>query len=270
MKLSIILLLGLSLFFGFKASAQTDTVVQDQGKLTVNLGTDLMSRYIWRGTQFSTGPSVQPTFELAMGGLAIGSWGAYSFHGTDGAEADLYLSYTTLKEMVTFTFTDYFFPDETGAPNKYFNYAEKSTGHIFELGISFNGTEKLPLSLLVAANLFGADAKRLNNTPSSPDFNTEIGNMYSVYAELGYSLNIKDVGVDIFAGFTPTSPKEADNQTGFIGETGFYGEKMGFVNIGATASKEIKITDSFSLPVSASVITNPMTENIYFVFGVSL
>lgn len=40
-------------------------------------------------------------------------------------------------------------------------------------------------------------------------------------------------------------------------------------NIGITGEKEIKFTDSFSLPVFASFIVNPDIEQTYMVFGVS-
>lgn len=238
-------------------------------KSSISVGSDLMSRYIWRGTQFSTGPSIQPTFEFGYGNFAIGTWGAYSFNGADGAEADIYLSYTFAKDMFTIAVTDYFFPNEVGGINNYFEYNKNKTGHIFEPSLSFNGTESFPLTLYVAANVYGADAKRLNDDPNSADFNTETGNMYSIYAELGYSLQVNEVGLDIFAGFTPTQPKAADSSTGFIGESGFYGDYWGFVNIGATASREIQITDKYAIPVSASLIANPMAENIFIVFGFS-
>lgn len=42
------------------------------------------------------------------------------------------------------------------------------------------------------------------------------------------------------------------------------------VNIGVSASKEIEITDSFSLPISGSVILNPDTEQLYILAGISL
>ena len=41
-------------------------------------------------------------------------------------------------------------------------------------------------------------------------------------------------------------------------------------NVGISTSKEIKITDNFSLPMSGSVILNPDSEQIFFVVGVSL
>lgn len=45
---------------------------------------------------------------------------------------------------------------------------------------------------------------------------------------------------------------------------------FGIVNLGLSTSKEIKITDSFSLPMSGSVVLNPSTEQLYFVVGLSL
>ena len=41
------------------------------------------------------------------------------------------------------------------------------------------------------------------------------------------------------------------------------------VNIGLGASKEIKVTDSFSIPLSGALILNPDTEQFYIVVGVS-
>lgn len=42
------------------------------------------------------------------------------------------------------------------------------------------------------------------------------------------------------------------------------------VNIGVGTSKEIPITDDFSLPISGSVILNPDTEQLYILAGISL
>lgn len=41
-------------------------------------------------------------------------------------------------------------------------------------------------------------------------------------------------------------------------------------NVGLGTSKEIKITDSFSLPVSGSVILNPSTQGFFIAVGISL
>ncbi|MFA9389152.1 MAG: hypothetical protein ACERKD_05070 [Prolixibacteraceae bacterium] len=72
------------------------------------------------------------------------------------------------------------------------------------------------------------------------------------YAEIGYSLG----SVDLFAG--------AGN--------GQYTKDGGFMlcNVGVGTSKEVKITEDFSLPVSGSVILNPSTGGFFIVVGISL
>ena len=77
-------------------------------------------------------------------------------------------------EMITVTATDYFFPVD-GFMNKYFDYTDTTTGHIFEVSAAFNGTEKLPLGFLVATNVYGADARKDNGDP-----------YFSTYIEANY------------------------------------------------------------------------------------
>lgn len=236
-----------------------------------SVGTDLMSRYVWRGIAFSTTPSVQPYIEYSKGGFAIGTWGAYSFHGMDGAEVDLYLSYTFLDDQISVGLTDYFFPAEDLDDNDYFNYKSDETGHVYEAFVSWNGTESFPLSLLVATNLYGDDARKINDDDTSTDFNTEDGIQYSTYIELGYGFSLRDnTELSLFIGATPNNPKEADMPAGYLGEGGFYADDPGIINLGMTVAKELPLTDKFSLPVSGSLIFNPSANNVFLVFGITL
>ena len=73
-----------------------------------------------------------------------------------------------------------------------------------------------------------------------------------MYFELGYSGS----AADVFLGAGD----------GWHSGTGDFG----IVNIGVTKSKEIKITDSFSLPISGAVIFNPDSEQLYILAGISL
>ena len=53
-----------------------------ESKLGFDVGADIMSRYVWRGTQFGgSSPSIQPFTSLSIGNLEIGAWGAYSTGG---------------------------------------------------------------------------------------------------------------------------------------------------------------------------------------------
>jgi len=252
------------LFSALGAIAQEKTSL-----VTYDFGADLMSKYVWRGTQFGGSyPSIQPYAELGIGPVTLGAWGAYTIAGPNPyQEFDLYLSANFANDMFTATITDYYFPDTSDY--KYFQYNKDKTGHILEGSLTFNGTEKVPLSLMLAVNFYGADAQKIDDDPASADFNTKTGIQYSTYLELGYAFKVKEVEMNAFAGMTLNNPKAADAATGYIGESGFYGTGPGVVNLGINAAKSVKITDSYSLPLSCAVITNPQAEKVFLVFGIS-
>lgn len=70
---------------------------------------------------------------------------------------------------------------------------------------------------------------------------------------------------------------EAGLKTGavnwFVGAgNGWYtpDSRFNLCNVGLSASKEVHLTDSFSLPLFSSVILNPKTEQFHIVVGISL
>jgi hypothetical protein len=226
-----------------------------QDESPISLGVDINSRYVWRGTDFGGSPSIQPSLAFTKSGFTVGTWGAYTTNiNSPAQEADLFLGYTFLNKMLSITFTDYFFPAD-GAENKYFEYGN-STSHIFEASISFNGTEDLPLSFLVGSLVYGNDKNR----------NGE--NRYSTYCELAYSPEIKGVPISVFCGLNLLAPDDADLNLP-VPVNGFYGNKLGVVNLGLSATKNIQITEKFVLPLCVSLITNPMKGNIFLVAGIS-
>ncbi|MCH7964233.1 MAG: hypothetical protein IH852_09885 [Bacteroidetes bacterium] len=255
-----------SINLGFaQDSSQVSSIVN------LDLGADIVSRYVWRGTQLGgASPNIQPYIEMGIGNFVIGIWGAYSLGGDNPfQEFDLYATYNLFDDKVSITLTDYFFPDES-SDYKYFDYADTTTGHIFEGKISFNGTDKIPFSVFIAVNLYGADASRISDNPAS--LNSLDGIQNSTYLELGYETTLNSgVKFEAFVGFNLTDPRSADlSGSGYVGETGFYGNDIGVVNLGITVSKDIKISEDFSLPMMTSVITNPQAQKVYLVFGFSL
>ncbi len=240
------IILAILMFMSAGLKAQTET--------SFNAGVDLMSRYVWRGLNLGgSSPSIQPTLEYSVGNFTLGTWGAFSMSdGLTIQETDLYLSYN-IKDMFSLTITDYFLPDESLSNNNYFEFNEEETGHLLEATASFDGTEKIPFTFMAAVNFWGADALKADGKKQ-----------YSTYLELGFNGQCKEFEYNIFMGMTPTSPDEEK------GETGYYGPYAGVINLGITASKEIQITDKFSLPISTSFIVNPQAENVFLVVGISL
>ncbi|MET2984321.1 TorF family putative porin [Aureibaculum conchae] len=215
----------------------------------IDIGVGLQSRYIWRGLQLGgNSPSIQPSVEFTAGKFILGAWGAYSTRGfNEFQEADLYVSYTPI-EALSLTITDYFFPKE-GAYNNYFEHGN-NTGHVYEALISFNGTEKIPIGIILATNFAGA---------IKYDENESEKKAYSTYIEATYSKKVANTAYSIFAGAV------------FGDYNSYYlTDGSGFINLGLSATKEIKITDNFNLPINAALTFNPEQENIYLTFGCSL
>ena len=255
-----------SINLGFaQDSSQVSSIVN------LDLGADIVSRYVWRGTQLGgASTNIQTYIEMGIGNFVIGTWGAYSLGGDNPfQEFDLYATYNLFDDKVSITVTDYFFPDES-SDYKYFDYADNKTGHIIEVSVIFNGTDKIPFSAFIAVNLYGADASRISDNPAS--LNSLDGIQNSTYLELGYETSLNSVvKFEAFVGFNLTDPRSADlSGSGYVGETGFYGNDIGVVNLGITVSKDIKISEDFSLPMMTSVITNPQAQKVYLVFGFSL
>ena len=231
----------------YSVFAQQDSISQEN---PFSVSCDLMSRYVWRGSDFGNAPSIQPGIAYTKKNFTIGAWGAFATNINGYQEADAYASYTY--KFMSLTVTDYFFPSNL-ISYKYFDYNSLSTGHVVEASVAFNGTEKLPLTIMLATNIYGADNKKINNDGTSGDI------QYSTYAEISYAFK----NVTIFIGTNLTNINR-DNA-----ETGYYGNYIGVVNLGISTTKNIKITETYSLPLSVSLITNPQAENIYLVAGFS-
>jgi len=232
----------------------------------VHAGVDLMSRYVWRGMNLGgSSPSIQPClkFDFISGNtnhtLSTGFWGAYTFSNTAGQEVDMFIVYS-FKEFLSLTLTDYFAPgvDFSSEGGNFFNYDKDSTSHVLEGTISFNGTRKFPFTFLVAVNFFGNDSRRINLDGSSGEI------FFSNYFEAGYKTELGDVALNLFVGATLTKPDEGASEVGYYGNT-----SAGIINLGIKASKSLTITDSFSIPVQASLVANPEAGNVFMVFGFS-
>ncbi|MDR3269223.1 MAG: hypothetical protein LBT83_09180 [Tannerella sp.] len=208
--------------------------VKAQG-VEVSVGGDIVSSYIWRGTDCG-GVSVQPALSVGIGGFSLTAWGSVGFESADTKEYDFTLGYGI--GGFSAAITDYWFDKPA---SKYFNYKSDETAHMFEgtLGYDFG-----PLALSWNTFFGGADS------------NSKGDRAYSTYVEVSAPFKLGDFDFKAEIGATPWE--------------GIYSTEFNVVNIGVTGSKTIKVTDSFSIPVFTKVIFNPYTEGTYFVFGVSL
>ena len=213
-----------------------------QDTLETTIGTDLVSQYVWRGQDLG-GVSVQPTLGIGYKGLSLSAWGSAGLSNpADTREFDLTLAYTI--GGFNIGVTDYWFNAGLDLLNRYFAYAADCTNHVFEANIGYDFGFA---SLQWYTNFAGNDGL----TPTEK-------RAYSSYVEVNVPFVLGGVDWTATAGAVPFA-------------TDFYGvEGFGVVNVALTASKDIRITDSFSIPVFAQVAANPYSKNAFFVFGITL
>ena len=213
-----------------------------QDTLETTIGTDVVSQYVWRGQDLG-GVSVQPTLGLSYKGLSLSAWGSAGLSNpADTREFDLTLAYTI--GGFNIGVTDYWFNAGLDPLNRYFAYAADCTNHVFEANIGYDFGFA---SLQWYTNFAGNDGL----TPAEK-------RAYSSYVEVNVPFVLGGVDWTATAGAVPFA-------------TDFYGvEGFGVVNVALTASKDIRITDSFSIPVFAQVAANPYSKNAFFVFGITL
>ena len=163
----------------------------------VGLGADLVSRYIWRGSDFGNSAAVQPdlSYSRAMGSgsLAIGAWASWSLTGADadtvGASAnenDLYLTYAN--GPVSVTLTDYYFPGSVGA-NDFFDYGDKGGSHTLEILGSVDLTK---VSVTGGINLLGDYSAGDDETSFYVELGVPVPQRLTGKVEVGLSAAVGD------------------------------------------------------------------------------
>lgn len=219
------------------------TSVKAQSSFDVDLGADLVSGYVWRGVyQAGSGVSVQPSLGLSYKGLLLKAWSSTSL--AEGfKELDLSLSYSVKGFSVGVT--DYWWAGQ-GVPF----FSDYMNTHLFEATVGYHFGEKVPLflswSTMFAGNLDKVDGER----------------KYSSYVEVGYDFSVKSVDLTFAVGAAPwEAPAWLAPRWG--------GKGFQVSSVSLKASKEIRITSSYSLPIFAQAIASPAMDDAYLIFGIS-
>ena len=142
------------------------------------------------------------------------------------------LDFTLTYEAAGFNIgvTDYWFPDITS------NVYEANVGYDFGFA-----------SLQWYTNFAGDDS-----------LNDDGRLAYSSYLEINVPFSLGGIDWEATAGAVPFA-------------TDFYGvSQFAVINLAMTASKDIQVTDAFSIPIFAQLAANPYTKNAYLVFGITL
>ena len=229
-----IVLMAMMMATGWSAMAQ-DTV-------ETTVAADFVNQYIWRGQDLGN-TAIQPTLGVAYKGLSLTAWGSVGVtEASDTKEFDLTLAYTA--GGFNIGITDYWFNAGLDPEARYFKYDAHGTNHVFEANIGYD---------------FGlASVQWFTNFAGNDGINKDGKRAYSSYVEVAVPFKLATVDWTATAGAVPFA-------TDFYGTTGF-----AVTNVSLKATKDIKVTDSFSIPVFGQLVGNPCSQKAYLVFGFTL
>lgn len=210
-----------------------------QDELETTLSADVVSHYVWRGQDLGH-VSLQPTLGVACHGLSLSAFGSVGLtEASDNQELDLTLSYTLGRFNVSIT--DYWVNDPE---SRYFLYDAHRTSHVFEAGVGYD---------------FGVASLQWYTTFAGNDgVNNNGKRAYSSYAEVTVPFQLATVDWAATLGVSPYA-------TSYYGTTGF-----AVTDVSLKATKTLKVTESFSIPVFGQIVANPCSQKAYLVFGFTL
>ena len=213
-----------------------------QEKVETTICSDVVSSYIWRGQDLGD-VSVQPTLGIGYKGLSLTAWGSVGLSDpSDTKEFDLTFGYAI--GGLNIGITDYWFNNGLDPENRYFKYDAHGTNHVFEANVGYD---------------FGlASLQWFTNFAGNDGMNNDGKRAYSSYVELTVPFKLAAVDWTATAGAVPFS-------TDFYGTDGF-----AVTNLALKAAKDIKVTDTFSIPVFGQVVANPCSQKAYMVIGFTI
>lgn len=215
------------------------TLAQDNIETTISA--DFVNEYIWRGLKLGD-ISVQPKLGVGYKGLSLTAWGNYGLSNVDDSkEFDLTLDYTI--KGFSIGITDYWFSKGQDPDSRYFKYDAHGTNHVFE---AYAGYDFSFASVKWFTNFAGND------------YNMNGKRDYSCYAEVNVPFRLAAVDWTGSAGVVPF--KSSMYRTNGFAVT----------YLSLRANKEIRITDTFIVPIFGQVAADPCTQNAYLVVGLTL
>ena len=226
----------------FAMGVAMSMTVLAQDEIETTISGDIVSNYIWRGQDLGS-VSLQPTLGIGYKGLSLSAWSNVGLSNpADGKELDLTLAYSI--GGLNIGVTDYWTEAGGDPQGRYFKYDAHGTNHVFEANIGYD---------------FGiASLQWYTNYAGNDGVNKDGDRAYSSYVEANVPFKLASVDWTATAGAVPFA-------TDFYGTTGF-----AVTNLSLRADKEIKVTDSFSIPIFGQVIANPCSQKAYLVLGFTL
>ena len=213
-----------------------------QEKIETTIKADFVNEYVWRGQKLGD-VAVQPTLGIGYKGLSLTAWGSYGLSNKDDVkEFDLTFAYSVGR--LNIGITDYWFSEGLDPDRRYFKYDAHGTNHVFEANVGYD---------------FGfASLQWYTNFAGNDGTNKSGKRAYSSYVEASVPFRLVGVSWVATVGAVPYA-------TTSYGTNGF-----AVTNLSLRATKDIKVTDSFSIPIFGQLTGSPCSQKAYLVFGFTL
>jgi hypothetical protein len=262
---------------GETTGIMSDTLVfnpeRAQGRFVTDGNLLLKSKVIYRGLVPSSGPAIAGNFGAMYKNVLLYLYGASGFTSKYPAntghyqETDINLFYYRPKWDVGF---NYFYnftvgittvPDPTGI----FDFDSETARAVLDMIVRVRFGRENQWQLLSSTYVWGPrDSQGRANVDANGDTTFVHGDQrHSQYVELRRSWHVgEDYGVKAAIGGSWAWSSE-DNST-------FYGDKPGINNIELHVIRYFHPKESLVLPVKASTVYNPLSDNMYVYFTVEL
>lgn len=232
----------------------TDSVAVPHRKVADYLDIDLRiaNNHLWRGIEVSDGLVMTSSIGVhdRNGYVKVGVWNGTNVTGKY-KELNFFAEFTVQRFRLAFWDTYNFSPDADYNNKEFFNYKARSTGRFLDCILSYSFGRRFPLTLTWSTILFGRDRYELYSVDSKQRYSTYVAAEYRFLDRQRWT-------IDTSVGGTFTlSDKTGDRST-------FYSSRPGVIDVRATVTYDIRITDRYNIPVSSTIMFNPVENRAYF------
>lgn len=245
-KVILIIMFMLTASITFAQEIVSDTSKVEK-KWDINL--DIASRYIWRGQSWGGNYPVAQLYGnyTVNDKLSVGFWTTHNFkkeyYDVNGAskgyqELDLVLNYA-VTDFLTVSLQDYYWPStdkQEGVSNNFFNFGNDGSQSI-DLQLLFDFSEKgVPMWFTLSTLVGGNDFRYKDDSDVKGKQN------FTTYLEVGYSIEAP-LGLSV----SPVIGAVINNKAGYYAYADY--DRPSFVNLGCKVSKDIKLSESVTMPI---------------------
>lgn len=255
LKAAVAILVALMSAPAVRGGDTTDNTVSTPGRRVsdyLDFDLSIANNHLWRGIEVSDGLVMCSSLGVhdRNGYVKVGVWNGTNVTGKY-KELNFFAEFTVRRFRLAFWDTYNFSTDADYNNKEFFNYKAHSTGRFLDCIATYSFGERFPLTLTWSTILFGRDRYSLYAAGSKQRYSTYVSAAYRCLERQRWTIDASVGGTFTLA------DRPGDRST-------FYSSRPGIIDVRVTVTYDIKITDRYNLPVSSTVMFNPVENRAYF------